>query len=225
MKLKLAGVTGLLVLASLVLASGAEADHRKRWRFHLPKIYAPHFPAYVFDEDEAYDEAYYDEEDDIIIVEPRRNRLKQRKAYVEDELVPVYYDPNLDEFVPLKTQKPKKTVTKKKTTTAIVKPKAKPVAVAKAAATVKPQSVVAQKTPKPVVPAATLQTASLGKPAPKSIGCTAGAAVVTGYGFGAVKPKACTGATYTYDAARAGKSYLISLSAASGEITDVKKLQ
>jgi hypothetical protein len=58
----------------------------------------------------------------------------------------------------------------------------------------------------------------------KTIGCTAGAAVITGYGFGEVKPKACTGAVYAYNATRAGKLYEIKLTAASGEITDVKKL-
>lgn len=64
------------------------------------------------------------------------------------------------------------------------------------------------------------------KPAPgKTIGCTAGAAVIVGYGFADVKPKTCTGQAYAYTATRSGKNYEIKLTAASGEITDVKKVQ
>ena len=58
----------------------------------------------------------------------------------------------------------------------------------------------------------------------KTIGCTAGAAVIVGYGFAEVKPKTCTGDAYTYTATRAEKNYEIKLTAKSGEITDVKKV-
>jgi hypothetical protein len=67
-------------------------------------------------------------------------------------------------------------------------------------------------------------TPKLDRTTDKTIGCTAGAAVVTGYGFADVRPKACTGKTYAYIAARAGKSYEIQMTSASGEIIDVKKL-
>ena len=48
---------------------------------------------------------------------------------------------------------------------------------------------------------------------------------VSGYGFTSVKPKVCNGATYSFDASRAANSYVIKVSAATGEITDVQKLK
>jgi hypothetical protein len=79
---------------------------------------------------------------------------------------------------------------------------------------------------KPVISKPVVAKPVVAKPAPgKTIGCTAGAAVIVGYGFAEVKPKACTGDAYAYTATRAGKNYEIKLTAASGEITDVKKAQ
>lgn len=109
------------------------------------------------------------------------------------------------------------------TATIVETPKAveikKPVTVESKAAAIEPPAKAAAK------PSAPLATAAVKKPpVTNGIGCTAGAAVVTGYGFGDVKPKTCTGATYSYTATRAGKSFVIELTAASGEVVDVKKL-
>lgn len=88
-----------------------------------------------------------------------------------------------------------------------------------------PQTVVAKPASTPV------KTASAAAPAAKaagsagSIGCSKGAEIVSGYGFTSVKPRACTGATYTFDATRAANAYLIKVSAATGEISDVQKLR
>ena len=48
---------------------------------------------------------------------------------------------------------------------------------------------------------------------------------MSGYGFTSVKPRSCTGTTYSFNAARATNAYLIKVAAATGEITDVQKLK
>jgi hypothetical protein len=57
------------------------------------------------------------------------------------------------------------------------------------------------------------------------IACSKGAEIVSGYGFTSVKPRTCTGTTYSFDATRAANAYLIKVSAATGEISDVQKLK
>lgn len=75
-----------------------------------------------------------------------------------------------------------------------------------------------------------VKLASAASPAAKqasgaAIGCGKGAEIVSGYGFTSVKPRLCTGTTYSFDATRAANAYLIKVSAATGEITDVQKLK
>ncbi|CAN5475886.1 hypothetical protein BH10PSE7_BH10PSE7_14950 [soil metagenome] len=66
-------------------------------------------------------------------------------------------------------------------------------------------------------------------PAPKkksgAISCDKAGQIVTGYGFSSVKATSCQGDTYSFAAAREGKPYSIKLSAASGELTEVKKVK
>jgi hypothetical protein len=101
------------------------------------------------------------------------------------------------------------------------------------AAVVQPKAPVSTATVKTNAPvAAKTQVASAAPAAGKvaaapagSIGCSKGAEIVSGYGFTSVKPRTCTGATYTFDAARGANGYQIKLSSASGEITDVQKLK
>lgn len=126
---------------------------------------------------------------------------------------------------------PNKLASRTVTPTPVPKPLLKaPVPKAKVPASTETASVAPVKPLGPVKPApatSKLETASISPPATpkgKTIGCTAGAAIVTGYGFGTVSPKACTGTTYSYSAQRGGKNYVIQLTAATGEITDVKKL-
>ncbi len=57
-----------------------------------------------------------------------------------------------------------------------------------------------------------------------SVSCTKGASIVTSYGFSSVTSKTCSGGTYVYGATRSGKNFEIQVSAASGELTAVKKL-
>ena len=85
---------------------------------------------------------------------------------------------------------------------------------------------------KPVAPATPKTVASTKRnpPAKEVVTASTSAAsggsadIVTGYGFDSVKSSSCTGAVYSFNAARSGKAYLIKVNAASGELTEVKKL-
>ncbi len=76
-------------------------------------------------------------------------------------------------------------------------------------------SIVAPKSAR-IVPSAPL--------AATTISCEKATAIVAGYGFNSVSPLICVGKTYRFKALRDGKSFEINLSAASGELTEVKKL-
>ncbi len=58
-----------------------------------------------------------------------------------------------------------------------------------------------------------------------AMSCDKATAIVTGYGFATVKVEDCQGQVYAFNAKRDGKAYAIKLSAVSGELTEVKKLQ
>ena len=214
-KLFFAGMA-VSAVAMTVMATGAEA--RDRWYPRFPRLYPTHLPAWMQDDPADYRDSSYDQYDQEIDDYAVRNLLRrQRDVWWMDsgDLEPSYDAPAR----PLKKKTVKKAAAPVVKTT---KPKTARVATATAPA-------ASKKPPQKVASAATgdgLQTASVSKPAAtggKGIGCSAGAAIVTGYGFGQVKPKACTGSTYAYDAQRGGKAYQIKLSAASGEILDVKK--
>jgi hypothetical protein len=202
-------------LGALTLTSvAAQADHNWRKRKFAPQ---QDRAIYLYeDEDDGF--VSYDDEDDgdVIYLNRRQRMMRDAERDVEAELW--WLEKNAQKKLENRAKARKSNVKKP---------------------TAKPKTVVAAKKAKQ--PTAELLTASLSKPAivtkpkqvpvakpkataTKTIGCTAGAAVVTGYGFGDVKPKACTGQTYAYTAARAGKTYEIKMTAASGEIIDVKKL-
>jgi hypothetical protein len=209
----------LLAAVAMLSLSTVSAEARDRW--HLPRFSAwEERPVYFYQDDED-DTAYYEPDDfveeDVVVPRRYRNReqrMRDAEKQIDDRLW--WLENNARAKLEERHKTRKKYVARVEP---VAKPKAKVVAVTK---------------PKKINPD-TVQTASLGKPVDvvkpkakavvgKTIGCTAGAAVVTGYGFAEVKPKVCTGNTYAYFAARGGKSYEIRLAAASGEITDVKKL-
>ena len=77
------------------------------------------------------------------------------------------------------------------------------------------------------------QTASAARSAPGSedisskpgaVSCDKATSIVSGYGFGTVKANDCKGQVYEFSAVRDGKNFLIKVSSASGELTEVKKL-
>lgn len=55
--------------------------------------------------------------------------------------------------------------------------------------------------------------------------CDKAQKIVSGYGFTSVKPLSCSGQIFAFNATRSGKAYTIKLSSASGELTEVKKVQ
>lgn len=56
-----------------------------------------------------------------------------------------------------------------------------------------------------------------------SITCDKASKIVAGYGFSAVKPSTCQGKEYAFAATRDGANYIIKMSSANGELTQVKK--
>jgi hypothetical protein len=56
-----------------------------------------------------------------------------------------------------------------------------------------------------------------------AISCAKAGEIVSGYGFKSVQQVSCSGQTYAFNATRDGKPFTIKLSAASGELTEVKK--
>lgn len=58
-----------------------------------------------------------------------------------------------------------------------------------------------------------------------ALSCDKATAIVAGFGFATIKAEDCDGKVYAFSATRDGKAYAIKLSAASGELTEVRKLQ
>ena len=84
----------------------------------------------------------------------------------------------------------------------------------------------------PVMPSGPIAAAVAATPAPaplkpssgSGINCAKGATIVSSFGFSNVTSKSCVGSTLVYGAERSGKNFEINVSAASGEVTAVKKL-
>ncbi len=108
-----------------------------------------------------------------------------------------YYDPQYDEPVYVRPHKKK---------TAKIAPKT--YATPKKSATAAPRNVT-----KPT------------RQASNAMSCDKAGKIISGYGFSGVRPASCKGQVYAFNATRGGKAYLVRLSAASGELTEVKKVQ
>ena len=89
---------------------------------------------------------------------------------------------------------------------------------AKAAPAPKPSVAVVEKK---AVSSTGKKTAS----AATAISCDKAEKIVSGYGFASVKPTTCTGQVFAFNATRSGKTYVIKLSSASGELTEVNEVQ
>jgi len=74
---------------------------------------------------------------------------------------------------------------------------------------------------------ATTAVAAPVKPKPEtkgtSVSCDKARSIITGYGFGNIETKSCTGNVYSFAAVRGGKSFSVKVSALSGELTEVKR--
>ncbi len=58
-----------------------------------------------------------------------------------------------------------------------------------------------------------------------AISCDKAAEIVSGYGFANVTPATCIGQVFAFNATRSGNTYVIKLNSASGELTEVNKVQ
>ena len=89
---------------------------------------------------------------------------------------------------------------------------------AKAAPAPKPSGAVVEKK----------TVSSRGKKAARAataISCDKAEEIVSGYGFANVTPTTCTGQVFAFNATSSGKTYVIKLNSASGDLTEVNKVQ
>ena len=210
MRLHIIGLAALAAIAGS-FATVADAEAGSRWRFLNPGYYfydppPRDFYAYEYDDEEFYGDeerplAYYDPDDDYY--DPR------------------YYEPRYEGEEPVYIAPKKKT---KKTVKAdpVPKPVAKKsvTAAQKKALTKTETTSLASVEKKAVAPAEKKTAAAAG-----GMSCEKAEKIVSGYGFTSVKPTACSGQVFAFNATRSGKSYVIKLSSASGELTEVKKVQ
>ena len=144
------------------------------------------------------------------------NHRRHRRIYDQS-----YYDPQIENPDNPMPHAPRHKVLKFK------KPVTPNVAVAKPAPAIikKPANPqVATKAPAPAVPKNVEKITNEAPAKSASVSCSKGASIVTSYGFSSVTSKTCTGSTFIYGATRSGKNFEIQVSAASGELTAVKKL-
>lgn len=206
----LAGTAVFVLMAS----APAQADPLD---FFKSLVHRPHFDrmlpdgAYIMDEEDYY--RYL-------------KRKRTRRRAVEE----TYYQPEYDQGndpVYTEPSRPKRKVAKPP-----VKSVAKPAPVRKkpaAVAVAKPEpSVITAPKPstaiavaKPPAPDTTASTT----PSSGGMSCAKATQIVSGYGFDSVSPQACSGKVYAFNALRGGKSFLVRVDAASGELTEVKKVQ
>jgi hypothetical protein len=187
-----------LVASTLVVPTAAEAG--SRWRFLNPGYYFYDPPPRNFYADDYDDDEYYE----------------------DDEQPLAYYDPDDDYYEPRYQGEEPVYIAPKKKMTAKAVPAAKPVVKKSVASTEKKAvtSSVASVEKKVVMPVEK-KTAS----AVSGMSCDKAGEIVSGYGFTSVKPTTCTGQVFAFNATRSGKAYVIKLSSASGELTEVKKVQ
>ena len=191
------------VAGTLLMPSAAEAGSRGRFCFPFGFIcHDP--PPRDFYADEYGDEEYYE----------------------DDERPLAYYDPDDDYYEPRYEGEEPVYIAPKKKKTAKAAPAPKPT-VKKSVASAKKKAVTSTETQsvasveKKAVTSTEKKTAS----AATGMSCDKAEKIVSGYGFTSVKPTTCTGQVFAFNATRSGKAYVIKLSSASGELTEVKKVQ
>jgi len=197
------GIAALIGAGCALTAGSAEAETRLRLNYGYEPSYESYYPGPAYIPAPRY---YYYE------LRPRRpmrwdpalRRRALRRLYQYD---PNYYAYEPDYSEPEYIAPPRKK--KKKLSLPSSKEPTKKVVTKDAA------KVVPKDAPKET------------KAAKKSsaMSCDKASDIVTGYGFSDVKATSCSGSVYSFAAARDGKPYTIKLSAASGELTEVKKVK
>ena len=206
----------LAVLSAIAgtLATTSDAEAGSRWRLRYLNPYYYVYPPRPLD---LYSSDYGDEDD-----------------FDDDESLSYYDEPDDGYYVPrYRNDEPGQFAQKRKKTVKAV-PAAKPLVKKSVAVTEKKPAVVASKKIAAVtekkIEVATKGSAVVSaetKVAPVTAGmpCDKAEKIISGYGFTSVKPTVCTGEVFAFDATRSGKAYVIKLSSASGELTEVKKVQ
>ena len=190
-----------LIASTLLVPTTADAG--SRWRYLNPGYYFYDPPPRDFYADEYGDEDYYeDDEPPLAYYEPDDDYYEPR--YEGEE--PVYIAPKKKKKKTAKTAPATKPVIKK----SVASPEKKAVT-SKSVASVEKKAVTSTET----------KTAT----AATGMSCDKAEKIVSGYGFTSVKPTTCTGQVFSFNATRSGKAYVIKLSSASGELTEVKKVQ
>lgn len=195
------------VFALGILAEPAAADHRKRYR-------------------KARINQQYSRGPEFIYGMPGLRVLFGDYGLTEEEYDALYGDDgdpraSFDEDY----YEPRAAVTKK--------PRTKP----ETAKATKPVAAKPEKTAKTAKPSQDVTTASVATPtrtetpektktaSTATMTCGKAGDIVSGFGFQSVKPTTCKGKTYAFNATRDGSNFSIKLDPASGELTEVKKLQ
>jgi hypothetical protein len=145
-----------------------------------------------------------------------------REEYYEDEAPLAYYEPDDDYNRPryYEGEEPVYIAPQKKKKTAKAAPGTKP-ATKKSAVSAKKKAVKTQS-----MASVEKKTVTEKKTATATgMSCDKAEKIVSGYGFTSVKPATCTGQVFAFNATRSGKAYVIKLSSASGELTEVQKIQ
>lgn len=182
--------------AAIAATSGfAEAGSKWRLRFYEPH-YHTYYPGPAYIEEPDY--GYY------VLRKPRR--------YYRDDFEPEYYEPEFDDDedydeAPIRVKRPKREVFRE----------ADPQPVKKKKSSVKQASI-----------SGATKKSTAKKPEQNASGlmsCDKATGIVSGYGFQNVKATDCKGDAYAFSANRGGKPYRITLNAANGELTGVKKVQ
>jgi hypothetical protein len=196
-----AAVAGVLAFA--ILAQPAAADHRKRHRARLHQ-------------------QYYSGPDFIYGV-PGIRLLFGDYAMTEEEYDALYGTSDEPDTFDENYYEPKAIVTKKPRKKPDAAKRAKPSEPVTTASVSKLETLAPTKTDTKSASAdtATKKAAT----APKGLSCDKAGQVVADFGFTTVKPQTCTGKIYAFAATRDGSNFSIKLDSATGELTEVKKLQ
>jgi hypothetical protein len=202
----------LAVLPLLAFAQPAEARRLHWWQMLGPdgEINQPQEYDPLLDPQFDSNDPYVDDQAAQDIFNQREYELYKREMR-RRQRYDAFYDPQFG--YPEPPQYPrvirkKKSVVQKPVPVqapqvAIAKPKYKPPVVATG----------------PVTQVKPVKVASL-----SGVSCAKGAGIVSSFGFSDVTTKSCSGGTLVYGANRGGKAFEIEVSAASGELTAVKKL-
>jgi hypothetical protein len=192
---------GVVVLAAaVVLPAQAQAEHENRYFGFSYQPYAYYPPPIVYPPPPGVRQTapgLYEYE-----VSPGR-WVRVRPGHVYQQ--------------PLRERRDRRSRTRPQPQEARRAPELAPVPKIKPEATDDPE-VAIQSVPETTSPAQVPATSSA-----NAITCEAAADIVKSFGFSDVQSTSCSGEVYGFDAARDGSAYSIKLSAADGELTEVRK--